>query len=128
MAGELFAGSGGVIIMKKRTAIIVFMLLFAAMFAGCGGSNSGNPGQDVYRVYVTDEEEHPVEGVKVKFCSDERCRLEETDESGCALFDNEEPAVYKVGVVNAPEGYRQDDTVYLTEDRYGDLSIVLEKE
>lgn len=104
------------------------MLLSAAIFAGCGGSNTKDTAQDVYRVYVTDKAEHPVEGVKVKFCSDERCRLEETDENGCALFDNEEPAVYEVSILKAPEGYLPDDTVYQTEDHYGDLSIVLEEE
>lgn len=106
------------------------MLLSAVMFAGCGSSatSAQNPQQDIYRVYVTDEEAHPVEGVNVKFCSDERCRLEKTDENGYALFDNEEPAVYEVSILKAPEGYLPDDTVYQTEDHYGDLSIVLKKE
>ena len=112
--------------MKKKMIVLTAALVSAALLTGCGGmKKTAQP--DVYNIYVTDETGAPVEGATVRFCSEEWCRLGTTDENGCASFE-EDPAVYEATVLKAPEGYQPNDTVYLTEDTYGDLSIVLERE
>ena len=81
----------------------------------------------VYRIIVLDEDSNPVEGTMVQFCTDEICKVAATDADGAAVFE-EVPGVYEVHILKAPEGFKADETVYHTEDQYGDMTITLEKE
>ncbi len=80
----------------------------------------------VYRIHVADEN-GPVEGVLIQFCDDTTCRFAQTDENGAAEFDADARAVYEVHVLQVPEGYAADDTVYHTEAAPGEVNILLEK-
>ena len=77
----------------------------------------------VYRVIVLDEDENPVPGVMVQFCSDTACMMGETDESGTALFQ-EPVGHYTVHILKAPEEYITEDDEYILE-AYADLTIYL---
>ncbi len=80
-----------------------------------------------YRIYVIDQNSDPVIGAMVQFCTDETCKMGQTDETGMAAFD-EQPGVYDVHILKVPDGYKEDSTGYKTIDKYSDLTIVLEKE
>ena len=80
----------------------------------------------VYHVNVTDED-GPVEEVSVQFCNDESCRFEETDENGTATFEVPAGFVYDVHIVEVPDGYEEDETVYHTTEGSGDVDIQLKK-
>lgn len=81
----------------------------------------------VYHVTVTDEE-GPVEEVTVQFCDDSTCRFAETDENGVATFEAPAGRVYDVHVLEVPDGYEEDDTVYHNENGSGEVTIQLHKE
>ena len=80
----------------------------------------------VYHVNITDED-GPVEEVTVQFCNEDACRYEETDENGTATFEVPAGFVYDVHVVEVPDGYEEDDTVYHTTEGSGDVDILLKK-
>lgn len=82
--------------------------------------------ENVYRIYVVDQYSNPVVGAKVQFCTSDTCKIGTTDETGAAVFDDPE-GIYQVHVLKAPKGYKVDDTVLETPDRYGDMTIVLRK-
>ena len=81
----------------------------------------------VYSVNVTDED-GPVEGVSVQFCDDTTCRFGETDEDGTAVFEVPGGKEYEVHVVEVPDGYEEDETVYHTVNNSGEVNIRLVKE
>ena len=78
-----------------------------------------------YRVIVTDEE-GPVEEVTIQFCDDNSCSFGETDAEGVASFDKMH-GVYEVHVLEVPDGYAEDETVYQTNATPGDIHIHLTK-
>ena len=81
-----------------------------------------------YRVFVTDEENQPLEEVTVQFCDDLSCTYGETDEEGCATFEVSGEKVYDVHILEAPEEYTYDeDEVFHTAEISSDLTIVLNK-
>ena len=83
--------------------------------------------QDVlYNVYVTDEN-GPVEGVMIQFCSSTSCTMEKTDAEGLVSFSMPAGEIYDIHVLKVPEGYEKDDTVYHTEDEKSDVQIQLKK-
>ena len=84
-------------------------------------------GENVYRIFVVDQNEEPVAGAMVQFCTTDTCRLGTTDENGLAVFDDPE-GVYEVHILKAPSGYRNNETVYATPSVYSDLVIAVEKE
>ena len=80
----------------------------------------------VYHVNITDED-GPVEEVSIQFCNEGSCRFEETDENGTATFEVPAGFVYDVHVVEVPDGYEEDETVYHTTEGSGDVDIQLKK-
>lgn len=84
-------------------------------------------GDNKYRVYVYDEEGNPVEGVLIQFCDDSTCAFQPTDPEGVATFKVDVEKVYEVHVLQAPEGFRQDEESYKTLETYSDVTIFLEK-
>ena len=80
----------------------------------------------VYHVNITDEN-GPVEEVTVQFCNDASCRFEETDENGTASFEVPAGFVYDIHVVEVPDGYEEDETVYHTAEGSADVDIQLKK-
>ena len=83
-------------------------------------------GAAVYHVNVSDEE-GPVEEVAIQFCDDTICRFSETDENGVASFEVPGGKEYEVHVIEVPDGYQEDDTVYHTEDGSNEVNIRLKK-
>ena len=84
-------------------------------------------GLDSYRVLVYDPEGRPVEGAVIQFCDDATCAFQPTDADGVATFAAMEEKAYEVHVLMAPEGFGQDETVYLTLETYSDVTIRLER-
>ena len=83
--------------------------------------------QDVsYNVYVTDEN-GPVAGVTIQFCSSTSCKMGKTDAEGRVSFSMPAGEIYDIHVLRIPEGYEKDDAVYHTEDEKSDVQIQLKK-
>jgi hypothetical protein len=80
----------------------------------------------IYHVIVTGED-GPVEGVTVQFCSDNSCRFEETDENGVATVEVPAGAEYHAQVLEVPDGYEEDETVYYTTAGSDEVNIELKK-
>ena len=92
-----------------------------------GAASTIAANQDVlYNVYVTDEN-GPVEGVMIQFCSSTSCTMEKTDAEGLVSFSMPAGEIYDIHVLKVPEGYEKDDTVYHTEDEKSDVQIQLKK-
>ena len=92
-----------------------------------GAASTIAANQDVlYNVYVTDEN-GPVEGVMIQFCSSTSCTMEKTDAEGLVSFSMPVGEIYEIHVLKVPEGYEKDDTVYHTEDEKSDVQIQLKK-
>ena len=83
-------------------------------------------GNGEYHIIVTDSE-GPVKGVAIQFCDETTCSIQMTDENGVATFRPAEPNAYEVHILQAPEGYAENDELYRTEDTWSDLNIVIEK-
>jgi uncharacterized protein YuzE len=76
-------------------------------------------------VIVTDEN-GPVAEVAVQCCNDTTCRFGETDENGVATF--EVPvSEYHVQVLEVPDGYEEDDTLYYPTEGSEEIKIQLKK-
>ncbi len=80
----------------------------------------------LYNVYVTDEN-GPVAGVTIQFCSSTSCKMGKTDAEGLVSFSMPAGEIYDIHVLRLPEGYEKDDTVYHTEDEKSDVQIQLKK-
>ena len=82
-----------------------------------------------YRVFVEDEDGQPLEEVTVQFCDEASCRLGETDEDGCAVFEVPEEKVYDVHILEAPDGFAYDEEeIFPTSETASDTTIRLKKE
>ena len=79
-----------------------------------------------YRIYVTDSDSDPVEGVMVQLCDDSTCRVANTDRDGLASFDTKKND-YEVHLLTVPKGFKENTDTYRLPDIYSDLHIVLEK-
>ena len=80
----------------------------------------------VYNVYVTDEN-GPVAGVTIQFCSSTSCQMGKTNAEGLTSFTMPAGEIYDIHVLRVPEGYEKDDTVYHTEDESSEVRIQLKK-
>ena len=91
--------------MKKTIAMILTLcLMLTALDAGVFADGG-------YQIQVVDPDGSPVEGVMVKFCSDEQCLVGKTGADGIAAFD--EPAgTYTAHLLKVPAGYEKDTTEY----------------
>ena len=81
----------------------------------------------IYHIHVTGED-GPVEGVTVQFCSDNSCTYEETDEDGVATVEVPAGSGYHAQVIEVPDGYEEDTTVYYTTAGSDEINIELKKE
>lgn len=61
-----------------------------------------------YNVYVCDQDEHPVPGATISFCTDETCLPLSTDDSGIISFAAK-PETYHLQVLKLPEGCSVED-------------------
>ena len=50
-----------------------------------------------------------------------------TGADGITVFETGQQKAYEVHVLQAPEGFKPDETVYNTPDTYSDVKIILEK-
>ena len=106
----------------KRTKIILafvtILMIAGILLAGCGMAAGS------YEVLVTDENENPVPGVTIQFCSDTECIMGETDDKGIASFD-QEAGTYTIHVLRVPDGFAADDTEYTAPSEPGRVTIEL---
>lgn len=85
-------------------------------------------GPQAYLVHVVDQDNNPVEGVAVNFCTDAACVPKESDEKGLVTFDGP-PAVYHVQIIDVPEGYSWDESYEMyTSDTYGEWVLSIRKD
>ena len=127
--------------MKKRMAILSMVLVLALGLAGCGKKPAEAPAEAAapaeeavqetaeetsgsYLVLVMDEENAPIPGTSIQFCSDIQCMMGKTDADGVAEFE-EAPGHYTVHVLKVPEGYAKDTTEYEAPSVPGGLEIVI---
>ncbi len=89
-------------------------------------SEAGANGADAYRVFVTDADGAPVEGVMLQICDDTSCTMGNTGADGSASFDLPEGSVYAVHVLKVPEGYAMTDAEFQTLDVFSDVFITLD--
>ena len=80
-----------------------------------------------YRVIVSDRDGHPVEGAMIQFCDDLMCSFQPTGADGVSVFSVEEQKAYEVHILQAPEGFLPDETIYTTAETYSDVQIILDK-
>ena len=81
-----------------------------------------------YIIHVVDQDNNPVEGVTVNFCTDTACTPQETDETGTITYQGE-PYKYHVQIIDVPEGYSWDESydMYTTQE-YGEWVLRVKKE
>lgn len=125
--------------MKRRIAILLAVLLLGCVPAQASinalpdveAQETENVAiendEGVYRVYVRDAEDNPVEGVMIQFCDESTCAFQPTDPEGVAVFEVDAQKVYEVHVLKAPEVFEADAQVYHTLETFSDVTIVLEK-
>lgn len=89
-------------------------------------SNTYSNSENCYRIRVVSNDLQPIEGATVQFCSDDNCKMGATGSDGIATFDNP-PGVYEVHVLKVPDGYKEDTSLYRTDDQHSDMVIILER-
>lgn len=90
----------------------VGMFMSAASFQNTveyflGDDYDGTPA-GAFNVYVCDQDEHPVPGATISFCTDETCLPLVTDDSGIISFAAK-PETYHLQVLKLPEGCSIED-------------------
>ena len=78
-----------------------------------------------YRVYVFDDN-GPVPGAVIQFCSDTTCSMGKTDENGLASFSQPE-GKYVIHVLVVPDGYEPVKNEFKTMNTFSDVNIFLTK-
>ena len=129
--------------MRKQFLFVLTAVTAAVMLGGCNNTKS-NTGTNTntttqvtetteaqptaggeYNILVVDENDNPVPGVIVQFCTDSMCNLGKTKEDGIAVFAAETPGAYTIHIQGVPDGFAEDETEYVTEESYGQLKLVL---
>ncbi len=77
-----------------------------------------------FNVYVCDQDENPVPGVYVNFCTDSSCEPKASDENGAICFAGK-PESYHLQILKAPEGYSFDANFEETCDGASDDWIIV---
>lgn len=116
--------------MKKLCGIL--MILLAMMIAAAGAEQVELVESEIvytnYTFTFVDSLGAPVEGVVVSICGDLFCAAAVSDADGIAVYEGE-PHAYEVHILALPEGYGFDLTQsFTTEEVYGNMDFVLEKE
>ncbi len=91
-----------------------------------GKAESVKNNENMYRIYVKDQDASPVEGAMVQFCTDTTCLVGQTDKDGMASF-TEAPGIYDVHILSVPDGYDEVTEGYNTIDSYSDMTIKINK-
>lgn len=76
-----------------------------------------------YGVFCEDEDQNPVEGATVAFCTDTFCEPVTSDENGMILYFAA-PGEYHLQLLQAPEGYRLDGELDFTTDSDGGWLLI----
>ena len=85
-------------------------------------------GPQAYILHVVDQDNNPVEGVAVNFCTDTACTPQETDETGTITFKGE-PERYHIQIVEVPDGYSWDESFDMyTTPEYGEWVLLVKKD
>lgn len=79
-----------------------------------------------YRVIVRNTDGEPVKGVVIQLCDDATCSLQKTGDDGIATFAFDAPKVCELHMMQVPEGYVLDESVYTTPDVWSDITITLQ--
>ena len=87
--------------MKKLIAAVTVLCLALGLLCGCGAAKDKTA---KYMVLVMDQENAPVPGALVEFCTDTLCSTVTTDETGMAELEGE-AAAYTVHILKVPEGF-----------------------
>ena len=89
---------------------------------------SVQPELQAYLLYVFDQNDMPVSGVMVAFCTDTSCILQQSDDNGTISF-NGTPDIYHLQLLKVPEGYSFDsDFEVYTEKVYEEWLLRIRKE
>lgn len=87
-------------------------------YAGPASAQSAEP--QAYTLHIVDQNEAAVPGVYVKFCTDETCVMQQSDENGTIRFVGT-PDIYHVQLFKVPAGYGFDpDFELCTDAAYGE--------
>ena len=85
-------------------------------------------GPQAYIIHVVDQDNNPVEGVVVNFCTDAACTPQETDETGTITY-TADPYKYHLQIVEVPDGYSWDESFDMyTTPEYGEWVLRIKKE
>jgi peroxiredoxin len=81
-----------------------------------------------YIIHVVDQDNNPVEGAVVNFCTDAACTPQETDETGTITY-TADPYKYHMQIVEVPDGYSWDESfdMYTTQE-YGEWVLRIKKD
>ena len=82
--------------------------------------------ENAYNIYVIDQDEQPVEGAMVQFCTNDTCKMAKTDAFGLASFTDPE-GIYDVHILKVPDGYEKNNDEFKTERTYSDMFITVTK-
>lgn len=114
--------------MKKRIALALLALLLCLTMGVFAEEAAAPAAEATYTVYVVDQNDEPVPGAFVNFCTDVACMPRQADEAGVIAFDGE-PAAYHLQVLMLPEGYSFDATAELyTPEEPGEVTIQVTKD
>ena len=94
--------------MKRVFAALLVICLALGLLCGCGAEKNKTT---KYMVLVMDQENAPVPGVLVEFCTDKLCTTATSDETGIAELEKE-PGEYTVHILKVPEGFAPDESEY----------------
>ena len=87
-----------------------------------------NAAPQAYTVHIVDQNGSPVPGVYAKFCTDETCVMQLSDENGTISFAGT-PDVYHVELLKVPEGYSYDPGFEMKTDAvYGEWVLRIRKD
>ena len=79
--------------------------------------------ENTYTVLVADQNNDPVEGAVVGFCTDINCNIAQSDANGFAVFTGQKYP-YHVRIIRLPDGYSYDKDFSDTMDTKGG-SVIL---
>lgn len=123
---------------KRIFAMVLAIAMLSVFFTACGDDDNGgestpgtttepsnsqiviptfttkpkDDGKVTYTVTVVDQNNNPVPGVAIQFCSGENCKLpSNTDENG-VLVQKYPAAEYYITLVELPAGYSAEETKF----------------
>lgn len=138
--------------MKRILALLMAAMMLSGLLCGCGNGDDPaesttpsttqpsqqiilpsfttkpqNDGKVTYTVTVLDQNNNPVPGVAIQFCSGENCKLpSNTDENG-VLVQKYPAAEYYITLIELPAGYTAEETkFYFGEET--ELTVVIQAE